>query len=40
MIVKVVFILNEWTTGVFCQVGDSSGLVFAYLKSDVVKKIE
>jgi hypothetical protein len=32
MIVKVVFILNEWNSGVFCQVGDSSGLMLAYIK--------
>lgn len=39
MIVKVMFILNEWTTGAFCQVGDSSGLMFAYLKKDGMKAI-
>lgn len=34
MIVKVAFILNEWTDKLFCQVGDSSGLMLAYLKKD------
>jgi len=32
MIVKIMFIINEWTSGVFCQVGDSSGVMMAYLK--------
>lgn len=34
MIVQVAFILNEWTDKLFCQVGDSSGLMLAYLKKD------
>lgn len=34
MIVQVVYILNEWTDKIYCQVGDSSGLMLAYIKKD------
>ena len=34
MIVQVLFILNEWTDKLFCQVGDSSGRMLAYIKKD------
>jgi hypothetical protein len=39
MIVQVMFILNEWPAGIFCQVGDSSGRMLAYLKKESMKTI-
>jgi hypothetical protein len=32
MIVQIRFIINVWSSGAFCQVGDSSGVMMAYLK--------
>lgn len=32
MIVRVKFIIKEWSKGIFCQVGDSSGSMLAYIK--------
>lgn len=28
------FIMNDWSNRVFCQVGDSSGRMLAYIKKD------
>jgi hypothetical protein len=39
MIVKISFILNEWNSHIFCQVGDSSGLMLAYIKKPVNQKL-
>ena len=39
MTVEVVTVISESSSGAFCIVGDSSGMIMAYLKKETPKSI-